>query len=133
MKSVCMGMLAALIGVSMVQAGQTPLAPIPAPTFNITLGDRTACVTPSQSFQARAEGGAIDVQAGPGTLSAVLTGTVAANAHLGTRGAAGETYHLVQEFEITWSDHEGQVPWLHRQLDASTSASCGAATGPAPT
>src|SRR5437016_6857676 len=93
MRSVCSGMLAVLFGVSMVQAGQTPPAPIPAATFSITLGSRTACVTPSQSCQARADGGAIDVQAGSGTLSAVLTGTVAANAHLGSTGSACETFH----------------------------------------
>jgi hypothetical protein len=78
--------------------------PTPTPTFSITLGGRTACVTPSQSCQARADGGAIDLQATSNTLSAFLTGTVAANAHLGTTGTAAETFHLVQEFEITSSD-----------------------------
>ena len=97
-------MLAALFGVLTVQAGETQPAPIPAPTFSITLGGRTACVTPSHSGQARADGGAIDVVAGSGTLSATLTGTVAANAHLGCTGSACETFHLVQEFEITCSD-----------------------------
>jgi hypothetical protein len=104
MNSVSMAILAALFGVSMVQAGETPPEPIPAPTFSITLGGRTACVTPSQSCQARADGGAIDVLAGQGTLSAVLSGTVAANAHLASTGSACETFHLVQEFEITCSD-----------------------------
>jgi hypothetical protein len=97
-------MLTALLGVLTVQAGETQPAPIPAPTFSITLGGRTACVTPSHSGQARADGGAIDVVAASGTLSATLTGTVAANAHLGCTGSACETFHLAQEFEITCSD-----------------------------
>jgi hypothetical protein len=104
MKSVYVGMIAALFGASIAQAGEGPPAPMPAPTFSITLGGRTACVTPSHSGQARADGGAIDVVTGSGTLSAVLTGTVAANAHLGCTGSACETFHLVQEFEITCSD-----------------------------
>jgi hypothetical protein len=37
-------------------------------------------------------------------LNAFLTGTAAANAHLGSTGIAVETFHLVQEFEITCSD-----------------------------
>jgi hypothetical protein len=104
MNSVGVGMYTALIGVLMVQAGEGPPEAIPAPTYNILLGGRTACVTPNQLCQARADGGAIDVVAGAGTLSAFLTGTVAANAHLGTTGSACETFHLVQEFEITCSD-----------------------------
>ena len=104
MKRVFVGVLVALLGELTVQAGETQPAPIPAPTFSITLGGRTACVTPSHSGQARADGGAIDVVATSGTLSAVLTGTAAANAHLGCTGSACETFHLVQEFEITCSD-----------------------------
>ena len=61
-------------------------------------------MTPSHSCQARADGGAIDVVTASSTLSAVLTGTVAANAHLGSTGSACETFHLMQEFEITCSD-----------------------------
>ena len=104
MKLVCIGMLVALVGELTVEAGESQPAPIPAPTFSITLGGRTACVTPSHSGQARADGGAIDVVASSGTLAATLTGTVAANAHLGCTGSACETFHLVQEFEITCSD-----------------------------
>jgi hypothetical protein len=104
MKSVWIGVFAAFVAAPRVQAGEAQPAPIPAPTFIITLGERTACVTPSQSCQARADGGAIDVQTGAGTLSAVLTGSVAANAHLGTTGAARQTFNLVQEFEITCSN-----------------------------
>ena len=117
MKLVCVGILAALFGVLTVQAGETQPAPIPAPTFSITLGGRTACVTPSHSGQARADGGAIDVVAASGTLSAVLTGTVAANAHLGCTGSACETFHLVQEFEITCSD--ANVKTVSLTLDSS--------------
>src|SRR5205085_30714 len=79
-------------------------APLPSPTFTIALGSRSACVTPTQSCQARADGGTIDVLATSNSLTAVLTGTVAANAHLGSTGAAVETFHLVREFEITCSD-----------------------------
>src|SRR5262249_21913217 len=78
---------------------------------------RIACVTPSQSCQARADGGAIDVLTGSGTLSAVLTGTVAANAHLGSTGSACEKFHLVQEFEITCSDPK--VKTVSLTLDSS--------------
>ena len=63
MKLVCLGMLVALVGELTVEAGEAQPAPIPTPTFNITLGGRTACVTPSHSGQARADGGAIDVVA----------------------------------------------------------------------
>jgi hypothetical protein len=104
MNSVFIGMLAALSGLFTDQPAIPPIASAPAPTFSITLGTRTACVTPSQSCQARADGGAIDVVAASGRLSTTLTGTVAANAHLCSTGTACEMFHLVQEFEITCSD-----------------------------
>jgi hypothetical protein len=117
MKSVFTGMLLALFGTMMVQAGETQPVPIPPTTYSITLGGRIACVTPSQSCQARADGGAIDVVAGSGTLSANLTGTAAANAHLVSTGAAAEVFHLVQEFEIQCSDPK--IKTVSLTLDSS--------------
>jgi len=75
------------------------------PTYTLTLGGRTACVTPSHSGQARAEGGIIEVQSpSPDALGVVLTGAVAANAYLGRPGEASETFHLAQEFDVACSD-----------------------------
>src|SRR5438552_5816442 len=91
-----------LVAVAGLSLGAAPPAPS---TFTITLGGRTACVTPATQRFARAEAGTIDVQTpGPGVLAASLAGSVAANANLGHTGAATETFHLVQEFEITCSD-----------------------------
>ena len=117
MKLVCVGMLVALFGELTVAGRRDPARHPSGSTFSITLGGRTACVTPSHSGQARADGGAIDVVAASGTLSAVLTGTVAANAHLGCTGSACETFHLVQEFEITCSDSNVKIVSL--TLDSS--------------
>jgi hypothetical protein len=73
--------------------------------FTITLGARHACVTPAAHWHARAEGGYIDVpQATPNVLAVNLTGTAAANSHLGGTSSASEAFQLVQEFEITCSD-----------------------------
>ena len=87
-------------------AGPIPGAVLAAPpTFSITLGERIACVNPTTRHFARADGGSIDVQSpGQGVLVANLCGSVAANAYLGHTGAAVESFHLVQEFEITCSD-----------------------------
>ncbi len=83
-------------------AGRSAAGP---PTFTITLGGRTACVTPATKHFARAEGGAIDVQIpATGVLVASLTGCVAANANLAQKASAIETFHLIQEFEISCSD-----------------------------
>jgi hypothetical protein len=74
-------------------------------TYTIVIGPRSACVTPTSSRQARADGGVIDVGSqGPGVLAVTMTGAVAANAHLGHSSTATETFHLEQEFEITCSD-----------------------------
>jgi hypothetical protein len=82
-----------------------PVAPATPPVFNITLGGRSACVTPSHRGQARAEGGIIDLTTPSGnSLTANLSGSVAANAYLGCPGSASERFLLVQEFEITCSD-----------------------------
>jgi hypothetical protein len=96
-------MLTTIIGVCSALA--TPAVAADPPTYTIVLGGRTACATPTQRGQARAEGGSIDVQ-NPSTnaVSLVLTGAVAANAYLGCPAEATETFHVVQEFEITCSD-----------------------------
>ncbi len=71
----------------------------------ITLGPRTACVTPRTIRQARADGGLIDVSLpAPNTLSATLTGTAAANAILGCESVATQTFHLEQEFEVVGAE-----------------------------
>jgi len=75
------------------------------PTCAVTLGPRTACVTPTTSRQARTDGGIIDIQLpSPNILSASLTGTVAANAFLGGGSSSTETFHLEQEFEVAGPD-----------------------------
>jgi hypothetical protein len=86
--------------------------PVPLPSislsrgvYSLTLGGRSACVTPSHRAQARAEGGDIDVTSpGSNSLAAVLSGSVAANAYLGCPGSASERFELIQEFEIACSD-----------------------------
>jgi hypothetical protein len=82
----------------------TPPMP-PPPAFAFALNARYACVTPQVSGHARADGGFIDVQMPtPNALAIRMTGTAAANSHLACTGTASETFHLVQEFEITSSD-----------------------------
>jgi hypothetical protein len=94
---------------SVVATAQAPEA-LPAisvsrPEYSLTLGGRSACVTPSHRGQSRAEGGQIDVTSpNSNALAAVLSGSVAANAYLGCPGSAAERFQLVQEFEITCSD-----------------------------
>lgn len=93
---------------------QTPgvpaIPPAPAkdaapPTYTIVLHGRDACVTPHAHKLARAEGGFIDVTTpSSNSLTASLTGTAAANSYLGCTGTAAETFHLVQNLEITCSD-----------------------------
>ncbi|MGP0064262.1 MAG: hypothetical protein ACLQGP_11765 [Isosphaeraceae bacterium] len=81
----------------------------PPPTYSITLQTRHACVTPHSQKLARAEGGFIDVTLpAPNTVTAVLTGTAAANSYLGCTGSASETFQLVQDFEIECSDPKVQ-------------------------
>ena len=75
------------------------------PTCTITLGPRTACVTPTTTRQARADGGIIDIQLpSPNILGATLTGTAAANAFLGCGSSSTQTFHLEQEFEVAGPD-----------------------------
>ena len=82
-----------------------PAMPLSRPVYSLTLGGRSACVTPSHRGQARAEGGQIDMTSpNSNALAAVLSGSVAANAYLGCPGSASERFQLVQEFEITCSD-----------------------------
>jgi hypothetical protein len=82
-----------------------PSAPAPAATYTINLKTRPACATPHTKNLARVEGGFIDVAtATPHGVTVTMTGTTAANSYLGCTGFAGETFHLVQEFEITCSE-----------------------------
>jgi hypothetical protein len=80
-------------------------APSPTASYTINLKTRQACATPHARNLARAEGGFIDVGTPhPTTVTVTMTGTVAANSYLGCTGVAAETFHLVQDFEITCSD-----------------------------
>jgi hypothetical protein len=86
-------------------AQSTAIAPLPAPVFTITLGSRDACVTPQTRMRARADGGIIDVQSkSPDALNITMTGAPAADSYLGCTSAATQTFHLVQEFEVSCSD-----------------------------
>ena len=94
------------------------LAPLPAPTYTITLGGRDACVTPHTRMRARADGGIIDVQtSAPNTVTVTMTGTPAADSYLGCTSTATQTFHLVQEFEVACSDPSVQTVAL--TLDSS--------------
>ena len=82
-----------------------PAMPLSRRVYSLTLGGRSAFVTPSHRGQARAEGGQIDMTSpSSNALVAVLSGSVAANAYLGCPGSASERFQLVQEFEIACSD-----------------------------
>src|SRR5262249_37286130 len=96
---------------SPLAAGAAAPAPLPAAsaspaaTYTINLKTRQACATPHAKNLARAEGGFIDAATpSPHTLPVTVNGTTAANSYLGCTGAAAETFHLIQEFEITCSD-----------------------------
>ena len=86
--------------------GQAPRAePLPTPKYTISLGGRSACVTPCTHHLARADGGIIDVQTpSPNTLTVSMTGTPAAENYMCCTSAAKQEFHLEQEFEITCSD-----------------------------
>jgi hypothetical protein len=110
MKPVIAALLAAVCGAwPALATAEDPVAlpaiPRSRGVYTLTLGGRSACVTPSHRGHSRAEGGQIDLTA-PDTsaLTAVLSGSVAANAYLGCPGSASERFELVQEFEITCSD-----------------------------
>ena len=82
-----------------------PALPLSPPVYSLSLGGRSACVTPSHRGQARTEGGQIDITSpSSNTLAAVLGGAVAANAYLGCPGSASARFRLVQEFTITCSN-----------------------------
>jgi hypothetical protein len=112
---------------ALAQTPATPAIPSPAPvnappppppTYTITLQTRHACVTPRAQKLARAEGGSIDVTLPvQHTVSATMTGTVAANSYLGCTGTATETFQLIQDLEITCSDPDVQTVAL--TLDTS--------------
>jgi hypothetical protein len=97
--------LAALIAAT-ASHGQTPHAePIPTPKYTIILGSRDACVAPHTHHLARADGGIIDVQTpSPSTITVSMTGTPASESYLCCTSTATQTFHLVQDFEITCSD-----------------------------
>jgi hypothetical protein len=96
----------------------SPHAPASAPapallsaaTYTINLKTRHACATPHTKNLARAEGGFIDVATPtPASVTVTMTGTTAANSYLGCTGFAGESFDLIQEFEITCSDPHVQT------------------------
>jgi hypothetical protein len=100
--------LSVLILVVSGARAQSPAPPaLPSPRYTITLGGRDACVTPHTRNRARADGGIIDVQtASPSSdaLTVTMTGTTAADSYLGCTSTATQSFHLVQEFEVTCSD-----------------------------
>ncbi len=86
-------------------AEQPRLAPLPAPSYKITLGGRDACVTPLTRNRARADGGSIDVQtSSPNGLTITMTGTAAADSYLGCTSTAEQRFQLVQDFEVACSN-----------------------------
>ena len=95
---------------SPLEAGAAAPTPLPAAStspasYTINLKTRQACATPHAKNLARAEGGFIDVATpSPHTVTVTMTGTTAANSYLACTGAAAETFHLIQDFEITCSD-----------------------------
>jgi hypothetical protein len=94
--------------------------PIPRPRYTIILGGRDACVTPHTRNRARADGGIIEVQTSspsPDALTVTMTGTPAADSYLGCTSTATQTFHLVQQFEVTCSDPSIQTVKL--TLDSS--------------
>jgi hypothetical protein len=94
--------------------------PLPKPRYTITLGGRDACVTPHTRNRARADGGIIEVQtSSPSSdaLTVTMTGTPAADSYLGCTSTATQTFHLVQEFDVTCSDSSIQTVKL--TLDSS--------------
>jgi hypothetical protein len=112
------GLCGLILVVPEAHAQPPRLAPLPAPTYTITLGGRDACVTPHTRMRARADGGIIDVQASaPNTLAVTMTGTTAADSYLGCTSTATQTFHLVQEFEVACSDPSVQTVSL--TLDSS--------------
>jgi hypothetical protein len=79
--------------------------PISEAAYTINLKTRQACATPHTRRLARVEGGFIDVATPvPHNLTVTMTGTAAANSYLGCTGSATQTFHFIQEFEITCSD-----------------------------
>ncbi len=114
MKQTCAWFAIGVCGSILISPGaqaQAPrLAPLPAPTYTITLGGRDACVTPHTRMRARADGGIIEVQASaPNTLTVTMTGTGAADSYLGCTSTANQAFHLVQEFEVGCSDPSVQT------------------------
>ena len=94
-----------LVMASLIPTARPLTAAAADPTISITLGPRTACVTPETTRQARADGGIVDiVLPSPNVLAANLTGTAAANAVLGCESSVSQTFHLEQEFEIAASE-----------------------------
>ena len=104
------GLCELIWGVHGAHAQPPRIAPLPAPTYTITLGGRDACVTPHTRMRARADGGIIDVQSSaPNTLTVIMTGTPAADSYFGCTSTANQAFHLVQEFEVSCSDPSVQT------------------------
>ncbi len=112
--------LSGLFAVPGSHAQPQRLAPLPAPTYAISLGGRDACVTPHTRNRARADGGKIDVQItspSAGFFTVTMTGTPAAESYLCCTSTAAQTFHLVQEFEVSCSDP--RVRFVALTLDSS--------------
>lgn len=125
MKSPTAVLIASILASSAFAADPIPALPpsqaqAPAPTCSIILGPRTACVTPSTTRQARADGGFIDVTTpSPNVLAMAMSGAVAANAFLGHTSAATETFHLEQEFDIECSAPDIEATGLRLTVESA--------------
>jgi hypothetical protein len=107
MTPLSIGLSVLILAVSGARAQSPAPPPLPSPRYTITLGGRDAGVTPHTRNRARADGGIIDVQtASPSSdaLTVTMTGTTAADSYLGCTSTSTQSFHLVQEFEVSCSD-----------------------------
>lgn len=74
------------------------------PVFEFGLRGEEQCIAPYTHGDAKTEEGKIEVAPDKNTLSVTMTGGVGANVFLGVHSEAMQTFHLVQEFEVTCSD-----------------------------
>jgi hypothetical protein len=84
-------------------AGAAPAAPA-GPTFEFKLQGEEKNIAPFTSGDAKTEEGKIEVTPDKSTLTITLTGGVGANVWLGCHSEAIQSFHAVEEFEITHSD-----------------------------
>jgi hypothetical protein len=84
-------------------AAEAPEAPS-GPTFTFTLRGEEKTIAPLTAGDAKTEEGKIEVTKDKNTLTVTMTGGVGANVWLGCHCEAIQSFHLVEEFEVTCSD-----------------------------